>query len=288
MQLSDVAVLSPVWPVFFLVVAGVLGACLGSFVNCLAWRLVHGESVWKGRSHCAECNHQLSALDLVPVLSWLFLRGRCRYCGQKVSPRYVVAELLCAAYFVSMVWAYGLTVHALALCVLGCILLGLSLVDLDTFTISNGFVVAGIVVWVASFAFFGVDMRTIGVGMLMLGLTGNPVLAVLIDGLVGAFAVAGVLLALSFAFDKVVGRQSLGGGDIKLLFVVGLFLGLAASVLNLIVACVVGIVFSLATQRSRRDSEDPRVFPFGPSIALATWFTLVAGPSILGWYLSLF
>lgn len=288
MQLSDVAVLSPVWPVFFLVVAGVLGACLGSFVNCLAWRLVHGESVWKGRSHCAECNHQLSALDLVPVLSWLFLRGRCRYCGQKVSPRYVVAELLCAAYFVSMVWAYGLTVHALALCVLGCILLGLSLVDLDTFIIPNGFVVAGIVVWVASFAFFGVDMRTIGVGMLMLGLTGNPVLAVLIDGLVGAFAVAGVLLALSFAFDKVVGRQSLGGGDIKLLFVVGLFLGLAASVLNLIVACVVGIVFSLATQRSRRDSDDPRVFPFGPSIALATWFTLVAGPSILGWYLSLF
>lgn len=288
MQLSDLAVLSPVWPVFFLAVAGVLGACLGSFVNCLAWRMVHGESVWKGRSHCTECNHQLSALDLVPVLSWLFLRGRCRYCGQKVSPRYVAAELLCAAYFVSMVWAYGLTVHALALCVLGCILLGLSLVDLDTFIIPNGFVVAGIVVWVASFAFFGVDMRTIGVGMLMLGLTGNPVLAVLIDGLVGAFAVAGVLLALSFAFDKVVGRQSLGGGDIKLLFVVGLFLGLAASVLNLIVACVVGIVFSLATQRSRRDSDDPRVFPFGPSIALATWFTLVAGPSILGWYLSLF
>ena len=120
MQLSDLAVLSPVWPVFFLAVAGVLGACLGSFVNCLAWRMVHGESVWKGRSHCTECNHQLSALDLVPVLSWLFLRGRCRYCGQKVSPRYVVAELLCAAYFVSMVWAYGLTVHALALCVLGC------------------------------------------------------------------------------------------------------------------------------------------------------------------------
>ena len=75
MQLSDLAVLSPVWPVFFLAVAGVLGACLGSFVNCLAWRMVHGESVWKGRSHCTECNHQLSALDLVPVLSWLFLRA---------------------------------------------------------------------------------------------------------------------------------------------------------------------------------------------------------------------
>ncbi len=73
MQLTDLAILSPVWPIFFLLVAGLLGACLGSFVNCLAWRLVHGESVWKGRSHCAVCNHPLAPLDLVPVLSWLFL-----------------------------------------------------------------------------------------------------------------------------------------------------------------------------------------------------------------------
>ena len=87
MQLTDLAILSPVWPIFFLLVAGLLGACLGSFVNCLAWRLVHGESVWKGRSHCAVCNHPLAPLDLVPVLSWLFLRGRCRYCGERIAAR---------------------------------------------------------------------------------------------------------------------------------------------------------------------------------------------------------
>lgn len=290
MQLSELVVLSPVWPVFFLVVAGVLGAVFGSFINCMAWRIVHGESVWTGRSHCATCDHPLSALDLVPVFSWLALRGKCRYCGEHISPRYMVVELLCAAYFVSIVAVYGLTIHALALCVLGCILMGLSLVDLDTFTIPNGFIAAGILVWIVSFAFYGVAPMSgsIGLGSLMLGLTGSPTVAVLLDGLLGAFVVAGGLLVLSFVFDKVVGRQSLGGGDVKLVFVVGLYLGVAASVLNLIVACIVGIAFSLATQRTRRDAEDPRVFPFGPSIALATWFTLILGPHLLAWYFGLF
>lgn len=288
MQLSELAVLSPVWPAFALVVAGVLGAVFGSFINCLAWRIVHGESVWKGRSHCATCDHQLSFLDLIPVLSWLFLRGRCRYCGERVSPRYIIAEVLCAAAFVSSVAMFGVTVHALALCVLACILLGLSLVDLDTYTIPNGFIIAGIVVWAASFAFYGVDAAGIGPGAFMLAITGSPATAVAVDGLAGAVAVAGGMLVLSLVFDKVVGRQSLGGGDVKLLFMVGLYLGLAGSVLNLIVSCLVGIVFSAVTQRMRADREDARAFPFGPSIALATWFTLLAGPYLLQWYFGLF
>ena len=236
MQLTDLAILSPVWPIFFLLVAGLLGACLGSFVNCLAWRLVHGESVWKGRSHCAVCNHPLAPLDLVPVLSWLFLRGRCRYCGERIAARYMAAELLCGLFFMSMVAVYGLTVHALALCALGCILLGLSLVDLETYTIPNGFIIAGIAAWAVSFAFYGVDLSAMGLGSLMLAFAGSPLAAVLLDGLLGAFVVADCLLALSLVFDKVMGRRSLGGGDVKLVFMVGLFLGLAGSVLNLIVA----------------------------------------------------
>ena len=110
----------------------------------------------------------------------------------------------------------------------------------------------------------------------------------LLDGLLGAFVVAGCLLALSLVFDKVVGRRSLGGGDVKLVFMVGLFLGLAGSVLNLIVACVVGIVFAYATQKRRQDTNDPQAFPFGPSIALATCFTLALGPQLITWYLGLF
>lgn len=287
MQLSDLALASPIWPVFVLFVAGVLGAVLGSFINCLAWRMVHGESVWKGRSHCATCGHELSFLDLIPILSWVCLRGTCRYCKEKVSPRYVVAEVLCAAAFVSFVAAYGLTIHAAALCILACVLLGLSLVDLDTRTIPNGFIIVGIVVWAATFAFYGVDMSTTGLGAFALAATGSSVLAVLIDGVAGGVVVAGGMLVLSLVFDRIVGRQSLGGGDVKLLFMVGLYLGLAASVLNLIVACIVGIVFAFATQRAS-DKQTPRTFPFGPSIALATWFTLLAGPQLLTWYFGLF
>ena len=115
----------------------------------------------------------------------------------------------------SMVAVYGLTVHALALCALGCILLGLSLVDLETYTIPNGFIIAGIAAWAVSFAFYGVDLSAMGLGSLMLAFAGSPLAAVLLDGLLGAFVVAGCLLALSLVFDKVMGRRSLGGGDVS-------------------------------------------------------------------------
>lgn len=288
MQLSDLATVSPIWPAFFLVVAAVLGACMGSFINCLAWRLVHNESVWKGRSHCAKCNHPLGPLDLIPLISWIALKGQCRYCKQRIAPRYALAEALCALYFVSIVAAYGITIHALALCVLGCVLLGLSLVDLDTYSIPNGFIIAGILTWVASCAFFEVTITSVGLGTLASSFVSSPLIAVLLDGLLGAFVVAGFLLLAALVFDKIVGRQSLGGGDIKLIFMVGLFLGLAGSAFNLLVSCIVGIAFAVVTQKSRKGTDDPKAFPFGPSIALATWFSLLTGPHLINLYLGLF
>lgn len=287
MRLSDLSVLSPALPTFVLAFAGVLGACLGCLVGRLAWHVARGEIAREGHIRCVERGRRSLSFGSPPTSGRSFWGDGGRR-GRQKALRCAVAGLLGAVFFASMVWAYGLTVHAFALCALGCVLLGLSLVDLDTFTIPNGFVLAGVVIWMASFAFYDVDVRVIGLGTLMLGLVGSPALAVLADGLSGAFVIASVLLALSLAFEKAVGRQSLGGGDIKLLFLVGLFLGVAASALNLVVACVMGIVFALATRRARRDTDDPHVFPFGPSIALATWFTLMVGPQILGWYFCLF
>ena len=140
-------IFNPAQAAFLLGIAAVLGACLGSFVNCLAWRLANGESVLAGRSHCTSCGHVLGALDLVPVASWLALRGRCRHCGQRVSPRYVIVEALVAALFAAVVARYGLSVQTAAYLVLVCILMAVALVDLDTFIIPNGFVVAGCVLW---------------------------------------------------------------------------------------------------------------------------------------------
>ena len=146
-------IFNPAQAAFLLGIAAVLGACLGSFVNCLAWRLANGESVLAGRSHCTSCGHVLGALDLVPVASWLALRGRCRHCGQRVSPRYVIVEALMAALFAAVVVRYGLSVQTVAYLVLVCILMSVALVDLDTFIIPNGFVVAGCVLWLVSIWF---------------------------------------------------------------------------------------------------------------------------------------
>lgn len=275
-----------------LALAAVWGAVFGSFVNCLAWRLVHGESPWKGRSHCAVCGHELGVLDLVPVLSWLCLRGRCRYCRERIAVRYTLAELLLAAYFVSMVWVYGLSVHALALCALGCLLLGLSLVDLDSYIIPNGFIAAGIAVWAVSFAFYGLPSQHMGLGSLFAGLPGGPAAAVAADGLAGAFGVAGVLLVFSIAFEALTGKVGLGGGDLKLVFMAGLYLGLAASMLNLLLSCVLGLVFNLVWARTHPQGDPqapaPRAFPFGPAISAAVWLTLLFGSPVLSAYLGLF
>lgn len=308
-------IFTPVQAAILIGFAAVLGACLGSFVNCLAWRRVHGESVLRGRSHCTSCGHHLGPLDLVPIVSWLALRGRCRHCGQRVSARYVAVEALLAAVFVALLAVYGAGVPWIAYAALTCILMAAALVDLDTFTIPNGFVVAAVAVWallmaasaaglaswpLGAAAPFG-DGGWFGVGSLFVPIVGAGWLAVALDGLAGAVVVGGGILAASVAFDAATKRASLGGGDVKLLFAVGLFLGLAGSLLNLLVACVVGLALAFVPglSRSQAPSDDgkpkegpesfrTRAIPFGPAIAAATAITLLAGPKVLAWYVGLF
>lgn len=278
-------------------IVALLGACLGSFVNCLAWRQANGESVLAGRSHCTSCGHVLGVLDLVPVVSWLALRGRCRHCGRRVSPRYVVVEALMAALFVALVVRYGVSIQTAAYLVLVCILMAVALIDLDTFTIPNGFVLAGCALWLVAIWFMPAPRAdAFSVGSLFAGWV-HPGGALALDGIVGAVVVAGGVLLLSIAFDAVTKRSSLGGGDVKLLFMVGLFLGLAGSMLNLLVACVMGLAFAVARGLSASSSSDDgdagesirtKAIPFGPAIAAATVFTLLAGPTILTWYAGLF
>lgn len=295
-MLIPISIFTPVQAAILLGIAAVLGACLGSFVNCLAWRLANGESVLTGRSHCTACNHVLGVPDLIPVVSWLALRGRCRHCGQRVSPRYVIVEALMAAVFVALLLRYGLSVQAGVYMVLVCVLMAVALVDLDTFTIPNGFVLAGCALWLVTIWFMPTPrIGLFSVGSMFAGLV-HPGGAVALDGIVGAVVVGGGVLVLSLVFDMVTKRRSLGGGDVKLLFMVGLFLGLAGSMLNLLVACVMGLAFAVArglsVSSSSIEGEDEsirtRAIPFGPAISAATVFTLLAGPTVLTWYAGLF
>ena len=251
--------LSPLLIAYLLFLAALLGLVFGSFCNAWAWRIVHGESIVHGRSHCAVCGHPLSARDLVPLLSWLFLRGKCRYCGAPISVRYPAVELISALYYLSIVLRFGLSVDALRLLILGSLLLTASLVDLDTMELPDGLLLAAAL----------------------------AALLRLPDGwksaLLGAAAISIPLLLLVLLADKLLGRETMGGGDIKLVAVLGLHFGSLQTLFLLILACVLGLCLGAAMKKAK---DAP--FPFGPALALAGWFTALFGTSLVSWYLSLF
>lgn len=260
--------------VYCLVVVAVLGLCMGSFLNCLASRLVSGESILHGRSHCMSCGHPLGIADLVPVFSWLASGGKCRYCKEPVSARYPVTEVLCAVVYVSIYLRYGLSIEALELIAFMSVLLVLSLTDLDTFVIPNATIIAALLIRLAYLVFRFVS-------------GGCQDFAPFIDALVGGLAISVPVLLLALIMDKVLGRDSFGGGDVKLLFVAGTYFGWKQGIFLVVTACVLGLVFALLGRRGR-DDENAGMIPFGPAIAAACWVTALVGDAVIGWYLGLF
>lgn len=247
--------------IYCCVLAGLLGAVMGSFLNCAAWRVAHHESFLKGQSRCPSCGHTLTAGELVPVFSWLIQKGRCRACGARISVRYPLTELFFAAVTVLTLLRFDLTVECLRNYIFFCCLFCLSLVDLEIFEIPDGCHIISAAAWLLALPFTGWS-----------GAWKNLLAAVLFGG--------GVLL-LSLVMDKVLGRESLGGGDVKLIAVAGLYLGLAGSLLMLILACVLGLIFAAARKRA----GEP--IPFGPSIAAACAVTLLYGDGVINWYTQL-
>ena len=261
--------LSPGLAVYFCMLAFGFGACMGSFLNCMAWRIVHGESVLRGRSHCDVCGHVLTAGDLVPIVSFLAHRGRCRWCGAKLSARHVWAEGLTGAAFVLILLRFDLSLQALGALMLACVLLAGALADLEGYIIPDRFIVAGVAARIPFF-FFEDWRRTLP------------------DALLGGFAVGGGLLAFVLLYEKLRRVEAMGGGDLKLLFVTGLWLGWAKNLLCLLLACVLGIAFGLATQKRRAAQENAKVFPWGPSICAAGIVTMLAGDAVIAAYVSMF
>lgn len=244
-------------------VAALLGASFGSFLNCAAWRTAHAEPWWKGRSRCPACGHTLGAGDLFPVLSWLLLGGKCRYCGDRISVRYPLTELFFALVTVGCLLRFDLTVLCLRNWIFLCCLFCLSLVDWEAYLIPDGCLVVVAGAWLAALPFVGggraAVWRSLGAGL----------------------AFGGGLLAVSLVLDRLLKRESLGGGDIKLFAVVGLYLGWVGTLFTLLLSCVLGLALGLA--RRERDGH----IPFGPAIAGAAGLMLLCGGGLVNWYLGL-
>lgn len=252
--------------IFCAVIAGVFGAVMGSFLNCAGWRLARGESFLKGRSRCPHCGHTLGPAELIPVLGWILLRGRCKGCGERISLRYPLTELFFAVVTVLCLLRFGLTVLCLRNYIYICCLFCLSLVDMDSMTIPDGCHIIPAAVWLAALPFVFASWRE----------TGLQALAGVLYG--------GGLLGISLVLDKLLGRDSLGGGDIKLTAVAGLYLGMTGTLFMLIAGCLIGLTFYLMRRRKGPEGEP---FPFGPSLAAATGLMLLYGEPLVRWYLGL-
>ena len=256
--------------IYLYVIAGILGLVMGSALNCLSYRIAHNQKWSGGRSACPSCGHTLATKDLIPLFSWLFLKGKCRYCGEKVSPRYPITEALLALVYISLLWKYGLNPNLATTMILCSCLFCLSLVDLETQIIPDRFLLIPAIVRIIQL-------------FIENSLTG------FLFSLIPAVALGGSVLVISLIMDKILKKDTMGGGDIKLLAVLGLFLSqyplcIPEGLLLLFIACIVGIV--MGSVMMKVDSETP--FPFGPALAVAAWFTLLFGAPLANWYTSLF
>lgn len=239
------------------------GLVVGSFVTVVAYRVPRGESIVGPRSRCPACGAQIAAYDNLPVLSWLLLRGRSRCCGERISARYPLTELGLGALYaltVAVLWDEPTDV-ALGL-VFVTTLLAITLTDLELRVIPNRILIVAALLAVAIAAI------------------GDP--ASLPQRAIAAVAAGGLLFLAALAYP-----QGMGLGDVKLAAVMGLFLGrnVAPAIL---VALLSGSIVGLALIARQGSAARKRAIPFGPFLALGGVVALLAGNSLVDWYLSTF
>jgi leader peptidase (prepilin peptidase)/N-methyltransferase len=242
-------------PEFFIVTAALFGLIVGSFLNVVIYRMPRGESIAYPASHCPSCAHPLSALENLPLLSWIVQRGRCRHCAASISARYPLVEAMTAALFALAVVIYGVSFDALAAAALAATLVAVVFIDLDHLMI----------------------LDVVLVPAALVGLVEAIANGRVVDALLGALAGAAIF-GLLYVITRGAG---MGLGDAKLGLVIGLFLGLhltvAATAFSFIFGSVLMLPVLAAGSRGRRDAV-----PFGPFLVLGALAALFA-PNSLAW-----
>lgn len=244
-----------------LIVGGALlvGLAFGSFLNVCIVRLPHDGSLLRPPSSCPHCRARIAWRDNIPVVSWLLLRGRCRHCGGPISAQYPLIELLVGVLWAGAAFAWGPTLHALAGAVFGTILLGIAVTDARHMLIPDEFTWGGLVLGLA-FALGG----------------GGPAL---VEALLGAAAGFALLYAIAVIGEWVFKEEAMGGGDIKMMAMVGAFVGWPGVLLTVFLGALLGtLIFVPLTLRKKR------LVPFGVFLAVGAAAAFVAGDAIVTWY----
>lgn len=251
--------------------AFLLGLILGSFLNVCIWRLPRGESIVAPRSHCPQCGRMISWYDNIPVLSFLFLRGRCRSCERKISPQYPVVELITGglSLLVYLKFGGGLP-YLFYFLLLTAPLVAISFIDLEHKIIPDVISLPGI--------FAGLTSSLL--------LSQHGFAEPLLQSLLGMLTGGGILFAISWIYERLRHQEGIGGGDIKLAAMLGAFFGwkgiLTILFFSSLLGSLVGVVMVLFSGKNLK-----LIIPYGPFLASGALIYLFYGKEIIRWYLSL-
>lgn len=253
-----------------------LGASIGSFLNVVIYRLPAEMSLLWPPSRCPKCSHQLGKTENIPVIGWLLLLGRCRWCKTPISPRYPLVEAATGVLFLLVWWQFGFSIETLGYWVLLSYLLSLALIDLDTMTLPNPLTQSGLVLGLIWQTWRGWQTNQLSgaINYLMMGVVGVVVTLWLLE----AIMIIGLL---------VLGQVAMGGGDPKLAAMIGAWLGLKLALLSGFVACILGafvgggaIALGLISRR--------QPIPFGPFLSVGGVLVLFFGETMVSTYLKMF
>ena len=269
-----------------------VGTIFGSFLNVCIGRWPEGLSVVKPRSRCPKCGHQIKASENIPIFSWLFLRGRCSACGERISIQYPIVELLVGLLWLGAYLQFGMTFTAFRVAVFATVLLGIGITDAKHFLIPDGFTVFGLFfVLISAF------------GALYLG-ESEP-FARPWDAILGMCVGAGAISIVGWLGEVWLKRPAMGFGDVTLVAVVGAAVGPARALLTIFIAAVIapiillGVVYPLSARGLANDKGQTelaleaaggwrkRELPFGVFLAPAALITLLFGGAIIAWYLQI-
>lgn len=236
------------------------GIIIGSFLNVCIYRIPLEEDIVKENSHCMSCGHKLQWYDLFPLFSYLFLRGKCRYCGKPISVQYPIVEAANGILYCLVFVCKGLTWNSVLFCALTSALLVLSVIDYRTLEIP-----------------FGINVFIMGLAIVHLFLNHGRWLELII----GFFAVSGILEIIYI----VTRGAGIGGGDIKLMAVVGLMLGWKLILIAFFLGCIIGSVIHLLRMKYAGEGS---VLAMGPYLSIGIFITVLVGDPLVNWYMGFF
>ncbi len=264
------------------VLAFLAGLLIGSFLNVCIYRLPRDLSVVHPRSFCPACVRQIAWYDNVPLLSFVVLRGRCRHCKASIPLRYPLVELATGLVFAWAVMSLGLSLPALKLCVFGAILIALVATDFEERILPDEFTLGGTVV---GFIFaWGIPLNVV-LAHVFAPRSDNPQFLSLLESMLGAVITSGSILLVAKLYEWVRHREGMGLGDVKMVAMIGAFLGLQGGLLTLIIASMAGgiggLLFILLTGRNASTYQ----LPFGAFLGIAAMVVGMFGESLMRWYL---